>query len=143
MDPNMKSGPEFEFRAFQKLSDQTSDLDHRKTQTKTYILGPGSGLFSFLLSSSLSASKAWMRILSALVLLFAELKLCQVSKWARSSAQGLQWVLHAGIFSCFIKCPVFITEEEEDSPWLLWTWLLRACFHLLGDLYYNPRNTEK
>lgn len=76
----MKSGPEFEFLVFQKLSDQISDLDHHKTQTKTYILGPDLRLFSFLLSPSLSASRVWMRILPALMFFFAELKLCRVSK---------------------------------------------------------------
>ena len=69
----MKSGPEFESLAFQKLSDQTSGLDHHKTQIKIYILVPDSGLFSFLLSPSLSASRVWMRILPALMFLFAEL----------------------------------------------------------------------
>lgn len=48
MDPNVKSGPEFKFLAFQKLLDQTSGLDHHKTQTKTYILAPDAGLFYFL-----------------------------------------------------------------------------------------------
>lgn len=98
----MKSGPEFKFLAFQKLWDQTSGLDHHKTQTKTYILAPGAGLFYFL--PSLPASRVWMKILPLLMFLFAELKLCHISKWARASTHGLQRVLYAVNFPCFIKC---------------------------------------
>lgn len=76
----MKSGPEFEFLVFQKISDWTSGLDHHKTQSKTYILAPDSGLFSFLISPLFSASRVWMRILPAFMFLFTELKLCHVSK---------------------------------------------------------------
>lgn len=73
--------------------------------------------------------------------LFADLNLCHVSKWDRSSAQGLQQVLHVISFPGFIKCLIFIREEEEGLPWPLGPWLLCIC--LLGDLYYNPFGTEK
>lgn len=136
MEPHMKSGPEFEFLAFQKFSDQTSGLDRNQN------IHSGSWLsFFFLFSTSLSPRRVWMRIFPALMFLFAELDLCHVSKWARSSAQGLQQVLHVINFPVFIKCLIFIKEEEEGLPWHLWPRLLYFC--LLGDLYYNPFGTEK
>lgn len=58
----------------------------------------------FTFSPSLPASRVWMRILPPFMFLFAELKLCHISKWARASARGLQRVLYAVNFPCFIKC---------------------------------------
>lgn len=56
VDPNTKSGPEFEFRVLQKLSDQSSGLDHHKTQSKAHIMGPHWHLVSFLFSPSVSTN---------------------------------------------------------------------------------------
>lgn len=50
-------------------------------------------MVSFLVSPSVSASRAWIGILPALLLPFADLQLCRVSRRARSSTQGLQGVL--------------------------------------------------
>lgn len=117
-----------------------SDFRFRPSQNtiKMYIL---TQFLSFLFSPSLSLSRVWMRIFPALRFLFAELNLCHVSKWARSSAQGLQQVLHVINFPGFIKCLIFITEEEEGLPWPSGPWLLYFC--LLDDSYYNPFGTEK
>lgn len=115
--------PEFEFLAFQMFSDQTSGLDYHKTTTKIYILATDSVSFFFLFSPSLLPSRVWMRIFPALRFLFAELNVCHVSQWARSSAQGLQQVLHVINFPGFIKCLIFVTEEEEGLPWPLGPWL--------------------
>lgn len=76
MDPNTKSGPEFEFPTIQKLSDQSSGLDHHKTQSKADILGPHSHSVSFLLSPSVS--QMGVRISPALLLLFAKLNLAKL-----------------------------------------------------------------
>lgn len=66
-------------------------------------------MVSFLVSPSVSASRAWIGILPALLLPFADLQLCRVSRRARSSTQGLRGVLDV------MNVPFFLAYKCSSS----------------------------